>query len=208
MCDKNVSAPELPLILIVDDNSRNIQVAAGILRNIKCRISIADSGRGAVDSVRRLTPDLVLLDVMMPEMDGFEVCRLLKHDDGTADIPIIFVTAKTEAAEIVRGFRAGAVDYITKPFKSEELLARVNVHLSLRLALREQRRLNRELRRSIEEMKTLASYLPICSYCKKIRDDEGYWQEVEAYITTHSGSKFSHTICKECLAKHFPQYSG
>ena len=100
-------------------------------------ISVATNGRQALEVVARIRPDLILLDVMMPEMDGFEACARLKESAEWHDIPIIFLTAKTETADIVRGFELGAVDYVSKPFNPPELLARVNTHLSIdRLAAR------------------------------------------------------------------------
>ncbi len=119
------------LILIVDDVPRDLQVLGSILRQKDWEIAIATSGIQALKFVENILPDLILLDVMMPEMDGFEVCKRLKHKDRTADIPIIFLTARTDSDSIVKGFNIGAVDYVAKPFKSEELLARVKTHLML-----------------------------------------------------------------------------
>ncbi|HEO64647.1 MAG TPA: hybrid sensor histidine kinase/response regulator [Spirochaetes bacterium] len=121
-------------ILIVDDTSKNIQVLANVLKQKNYQISAAKNGYQAIDIVEETTPDLILLDIMMPEMDGFETCQRLKKDDKTRDIPIIFLTAKNEGDDIIKGFELGAVDYITKPFNSAELLMRVKTHLDLRLS--------------------------------------------------------------------------
>ncbi|MCG8700860.1 MAG: hybrid sensor histidine kinase/response regulator [Bacteroidales bacterium] len=118
-------------ILIVDDNQQNIQVLGNILRDEKYRIAIAQNGLKAIEITNKIKPSLILLDVMMPDMDGFEVCERLKSDNETKDIPIIFLTAKVESEDVVEGFRRGGVDYITKPFKKEELLARVNKQVEL-----------------------------------------------------------------------------
>ncbi len=121
-------------ILIVDDTSKNIQVLANVLKQNNYQISAAKNGYQAIDIVRETSPDLILLDIMMPEMDGFETCQRLKKDSKACDIPIIFLTAKNEGDDVIKGFELGAVDYITKPFNSAELLMRVKTHLDLRLS--------------------------------------------------------------------------
>jgi adenylate cyclase len=128
-------------ILVVEDTPANIQVLSATLKEKGYQVSVATSGRQALELVTRLRPDLILLDVMMPEMDGFETCRRLKASAATSDIPVIFLTARTETPDIVRGFELGAVDYVAKPFNSHELLARVNTHLTIDRLHRENERL-------------------------------------------------------------------
>ncbi len=118
-------------ILIVDDTVKNIQVLGTVLKDQGYQINVAQNGVQALEIVQKVTPDLILLDVMMPEMDGFEACKRLKENPDTAEIPVIFLTAKVETDDIVKGFELGAVDYVTKPFNTTELLVRVNTHLSL-----------------------------------------------------------------------------
>jgi adenylate cyclase len=118
-------------ILIVEDTPVNIQTLTAILKGQGYQISVATNGRQALQVIEKVKPDLVLMDVMMPEMDGHEACRLIKASPLWRDLPIIFLTAKTEPADIVRGFELGAVDYVTKPFNTHELLARVNTHLTI-----------------------------------------------------------------------------
>ena len=119
------------LILIVDDTQENIQVLGSLLRESGYRINVAASGHQALDALGRVTPDLVLLDIMMPEMSGFEVCRRMQENPDWSQIPIIFLTAKVEMESLVEGFKLGAVDYVTKPFHAEELLQRVDTHLTM-----------------------------------------------------------------------------
>lgn len=119
-------------ILIVDDVPTNLKVLFNFLTQSSFKVSIAKSGESALDKVKETTPDLILMDVMMPGIDGFETCRRLKEDSATKDIPIIFMTALSDSVDKVRGLSLGAVDYITKPFQQEEVLARINVHLELR----------------------------------------------------------------------------
>lgn len=121
-------------ILIVDDTRENLQVLGNILREHDYKIALANNGREALEIVNKKLPDLILLDVMMPELDGFEVCRRLKGNEHTKEVPVIFLTAKTEVDDIVTGFRIGGVDYITKPFNHEELLIRVKTHIDLKLS--------------------------------------------------------------------------
>ncbi len=120
-------------ILVVDDTPENLKILIGILRD-QYKVKAVLSGEEAIETVLKNKPDLVLLDIMMPGIDGYETCRRLKNSLETQDIPIIFLTAKTEAEDIVKGFELGAVDYVTKPFNSAELLSRVNTHLLLRQA--------------------------------------------------------------------------
>ena len=137
-------------ILVVDDTPANIQVLSSTLKDKGYQISVATNGRQALEVVARLRPDLILLDVMMPEMDGFETCRRLKESAATNDIPVIFLTARTETMDIVQGFEVGAVDYVAKPFNSHELLARVSTHLTMDHLRRSLAAKNAELARAHE----------------------------------------------------------
>jgi two-component system, sensor histidine kinase and response regulator len=131
-------------VLVVDDIAKNLQVVGTMLRKEGYEVMPATSGADALEGVRVQAPDLILLDLMMPEMDGLEVCRRLKADPTVAGLPIIFLTASNEMEHLVKGFEAGAVDYITKPFNAPELLARVRTHLELRQARERLRELNEE----------------------------------------------------------------
>jgi class 3 adenylate cyclase len=137
------AAPSTPSsrILIVEDTPANIQTLTATLKERGYQISVATNGRQALDIVGKVQPDLILLDVMMPEMDGFETCRRLKASEQWRQIPVIFLTAKTDTADIVKGFELGAVDYVAKPFNAHELLARVNTHLTIDRLHRENERL-------------------------------------------------------------------
>ncbi len=131
-----------PLILVVEDIPRNLQVVCGILEKEGYNIAAVSDGRQAIEMIPEVKPDLILLDVMMPEMNGFEVCRHLKADAGTREIPIIFLTAKADSEDILKGFEIGAVDYVTKPFNGAELLSRVKTHLELRFSREALREMN------------------------------------------------------------------
>ena len=134
MNDNNIFKEKTPLILIVDDKAKNLQVLGTILSKQNYKIAAANNGERAIKIANTTLPDLILLDIMMPGIDGYEVCARLKKDPRTKGISIIFLTAKTEPEDIVKGFEAGAVDYVVKPFNSTELLARVKTHLELKIS--------------------------------------------------------------------------
>ncbi|MFC1708393.1 response regulator, partial [Planctomycetota bacterium] len=125
-----------PLVLIVDDNPRNLQVLGPTLREQRYDLTAATDGETALRIAHEAEPDLILLDIMMPGMDGYTVCERLKASPTTAEIPVIFLTARTDTDSLVKGFELGAVDYVTKPFQRQELLSRVSTHLELREARR------------------------------------------------------------------------
>src|SRR5262245_30459439 len=132
-------------ILIVDDTPANVRMVTGILKGKGYALSVATNGKEALDLLDWIRPDLILLDVVMPEMDGFETCRRIKAVEAWQDIPIIFLTAKTDTADLVKGFEIGAVDYVGKPFNAHELLARVGAHLTIDQLRRSLAAKNREL---------------------------------------------------------------
>lgn len=191
-------------ILLVDDNSSNLQTLTTMLSGEGYEIRIAKSGADALQSVRQHPPDLILLDVLMPGMNGHEVCQRLKADAATQDIPVIFVTALAELPEKIKGFEVGGVDYITKPFQAEEVIARVNTHVTMRLLRKKLENNIARLQKTLDEVKTLKGLIPICSSCKKMRDDKGYWNQIEIYMKNHTGAQFSHGICPACIEKLYP----
>jgi len=149
--------------------------------------------------------DLILMDVFMPELDGVEACRQIKRRPHLCDIPIIMVTAKSDRSNLQAAFAAGANDYIV------ELLARVSSALALKKEMDcrkaregELRRSNDELQKALREVKVLRGLIPICASCKKIRNDGGFWQQLEEYIGEHSEAEFSHGICQPCVEKLYP----
>lgn len=134
-----------PSVLIVDDTMENLQVLAEMLRDKHYKVAIAKDGMKALNFVSKRKPDLILLDIMMPEMDGFEVCRRLKSDPEAKEIPVIFISALADTADKLKGFEVGGIDYITKPFKREEVFARVKTHLDLKLSLEALQKANESL---------------------------------------------------------------
>ncbi|MBI5084793.1 MAG: response regulator [Acidobacteria bacterium] len=194
-------------ILVVDDDLQNLHVLSQILSDAGYRVRAATSAAAALSSAQAGAPDLVLLDIKMPAMDGYEVCARLKSEASTRDVPVLFLSVLDDAEAKVKGFESGASDYITKPFQQAEVVARVRTHLrvqslrrSLEASLSELRLRGAELERTLSEVKTLRGLLPICAECKKVRTPEGEWIRVEEYIMKHSEALCSHGICPDCMA--------
>jgi CheY-like chemotaxis protein len=147
---------------------------------------------------------MLILDWLMPEVDGSELCRKIRRVDNNMPPYIILLTVRGEKKDVAIGLNAGADDYLAKPFDPVELGARIEVGERV---LKLQEKLNekiRQLEEAISQVKTLSGIVPICASCKKIRDDEGYWNQVEAYITAHSSAIFSHGICPDCVKVLYP----
>jgi DNA-binding response OmpR family regulator len=195
-----------PLLLIVDDIEDNISILHTILSKEPYRFAVASNGEEALSLIAREAPDLSLLDVMLPDKSGFDVLRQINEDSSIPQFPVIFITARTGLEDKVEGFRLGGVDYITKPFQGEEVLARVRTHLELKQRRDEQAELISQLTASLEEVRQLRGIIPICASCKKIRNDEGYWQQVEEYISSRSEVEFTHGLCPDCIKKFYPDY--
>jgi len=193
--------PRNKSVLVVDDQPNNLRVLFTYLQSRGLKVLIADSGKRAIEQTERQPPDIILMDVMMPGMDGFETCRRLKRNKDLAAIPVIFMTALTEMKDKLSAFSAGGVDYVTKPFQQEEVLARITAHLTIRDLQQQLVSKNKRLERMLGEVKTLRGILPICSKCKMVRDDKGYWKQVELYVAEHTEAEFSHSYCPRCLDK-------
>jgi two-component system, sensor histidine kinase and response regulator len=182
-------------IFIIDDNLRNIQVAANVLRDEGFKVLFSDQGSEGIKNIEKYQPDLILLDIMMPLIDGFEVCTRLKSKDTTQDIPVIFLTAKTEIESITHGLALGGVDYVTKPFNANELLARIKTHLTLRRQQKELEMTNitkdklfsvlgHDLRGNLASIITLSGLLLDPAYEKT----EGQLKEFYGYIQNQANT--------------------
>lgn len=193
-------------ILIIDDHPATRKLLEDILGH-HYHVLVVSNGREALDLVRdNPLVDLILLDIIMPGMNGYEVCQRLKEDERTRDIPVVFLTVMEEDHDEARGFAVGVTDYIIKPISRLRLLARVQNQLALRQKQRELELKNRELQAALDQIKTLQGILPICSFCKQIRNDQGAWQRLEEYIQHHSEAEFSHSVCPKCAQEHYPDY--
>ncbi len=189
-------------ILIAEDDSVSRRLLEVTLPGWGYEVEVACDGGTACQKLEAADPPpLALLDWMLPQMDGLEVCRRIRSSPAGRVIYIILLTTRARKEDVITGLDSGADDYLTKPFDREELRARLRaggriVELQLSLAQR-----MAELEESAARIKQLSGLLPMCAWCKKIRDDQNYWQEVECYVASHSEVRFTHGICPACLQK-------
>jgi CheY-like chemotaxis protein len=187
-------------ILVVDDDPEIRFATARLLKSAGYRVLEAEDAAGCFSIAREQRPDLILLDVNLPDMSGFDLCRTIKADPSTKGIYVMMLSGSaTEEEDRVEGLEMGADGYLIRPISNRELLARMASMQRIILAERERDRLIEELKNAIAQVKILSGLLPICSNCKKIRDDKGYWRQLEAYIRDHSEAEFTHGICPECM---------
>ena len=196
-------------VLIAEDDRVTGEILARTLQRWNHETTVVGDGGKAWEYLRASTsPTLAILDWMMPEMDGPEVCRRVRADLPLANMYLLLVTAREGRSDVIVGLDAGADDYIIKPFDPEELRARISV--GVRVLGLQQKLAERvaELQAALSNVKQLHGLLPICSYCKRIRGDDQYWQQVEGYLHDHSGVQFSHGICPSCYEGLSAQLDG
>lgn len=196
-------------VLIAEDDRVTGEILARTLQRLGHETTVVTDGAQAWTALSAaVAPTLAILDWMMPQMDGPDVCRRVRQERPEANMYLLLVTARETRSDVVAGLDAGADDYIIKPFDPEELRARVAVGvrvLSLQQKLAER---VSELETALSNVKQLRGLLPICSYCKRIRGDDQYWQQVEGYIARHSDAQFSHGICPACFQKVSDELDG
>ncbi len=192
-------------ILIAEDDYTSRLMLQVILEKWQYKVITAENGVEAWDILQQKDPpQIAILDWEMPEMDGLGVCQRASQLDRDNPIYIIMLTGRNTKKDIVHGLDAGADDYITKPFDENELQARVRVAERM---VRIQASLTdsvEELRLALDHVHTLQGILPICMHCHGIRSDDEAWHKLEKYIETHTTAKLSHSICPDCLSKHYP----
>ena len=196
-------------VLVTDDDPDMLLMTSTLLRRAGYEVLEASTGQECLDAARIHHPDLVLLDVVLPDMTGVEVCRQIKNDKGLDDIFVILTSGIQISSELqTEGLDIGADGYVIRPVPNKEFLARVQAGERIKRAedaLREkgvqQQKLISQLEEALAEIKTLKGCIPICATCKKIRDDEGYWNQLEVYISKHTDAIFTHGICPACLEK-------
>jgi DNA-binding response OmpR family regulator len=186
-------------VLVADDHDVNRKLLRTLLSAEGYEVIEAADGNEALAFLQTATQPVVgLIDWEMPQVEGIEVCRQTRALNPETPLFLILVTVRDTKQDVVAGLQAGANDYITKPFDKTELLARVKIGSQM-VELQQSLTQNvRELKDALIRVKQLSGLLPICSYCKKIRDDQNYWQQVEAYVGKHSEAQFSHSICPTC----------
>lgn len=193
-------------ILVVDDDPEVLFATSRVLKSAGYQVLQATSGQECLELVRRNPPALILLDVVLPDVQGTEVCRQIKQELKASRIFIVLLSGvKTASEEQADGLEGGADGYIARPISNKELLARVRAMLRIAQAEQERDRLYLELKEAQDKVKVLSGLLPICCHCKMIRDDAGYWRQLESYVQKHSEASFSHGICPECAQKYYPE---
>jgi phosphoserine phosphatase RsbU/P len=175
-------------ILIADDDRLSTMMLGRTLEQWGFEVVVAHDGAAAWDVVvGDKPPALAILDWMMPQLDGIDLCRRIRATSLASPVYLILLTARDSQADLVAGLEAGADDYLTKPFDPDELRARIHV--------------GRRTLALIANIKRLTGLLPICSYCKRIRSDHDYWEQVESYFSEHTDALFTHGICPSCMVK-------
>jgi sigma-B regulation protein RsbU (phosphoserine phosphatase) len=193
-------------ILIAEDEKTSRMILEKILNKAGHDVIAVEDGLKALASIQKDVPDMLITDWMMPDLDGLELCHQVRDLKLSSYVYIILWTALAQKENIIKGLDVGADDYITKPFDKTELLARVKAGERIIQLEKTLRQKNKELRDALAQVKQLKGLLPICMFCKKIRNDENYWQQIEDYVARHSEADFSHGICPECLEKQYPEY--
>ena len=227
------------LIFVIDDSPTEIALIKDYFKESDYRLFTFTNGFEAIKELQTNVPDIILTDVVMPEIDGFQICSLLKKLEKTRHVPIVIFTSLSDPAHILKGLYSGATNFIIKPFTREYLIAQIDTILNLAslhtittqdsyqveydglkytltpermqivnlllstfdMTVRKNRELeeaNARLTKAHSEIETLQQLIPICARCKKIRNDKGYWEQVEFYIQQRTNSDFTHTLCPDC----------
>lgn len=186
-------------ILIAEDDPVTQRLLEVQLKKWSYDVISTSNGTAAWEALQQLqAPSLAIIDWMMPEPDGLELCRRIRKNKSTEAMYVILLTTKASKEQVVEGLQAGADDYLVKPCNAEEMHARIRAGeriLSLQTELAQR---VTDLESAMQQIKYLQGIIPICSYCKKIRDDQASWQQLEIYLSEHSDAEFSHGVCPEC----------
>ena len=192
-------------ILIVDDDPDVLAASERLVKALGYQVSKASSGNECKQILKKTIPDLILLDVMLPDMNGRDLCRDIKSDPKLAGIFIVLTSGmKTSSQDQADGLELGADGYIARPVSNREFKARVTAMVRILVAERERDRLIVDLKAALSKVKQLSGLLPFCSYCRKIRNDKGYWDQIEQYIQEYSDAELGESICPKCANTYFP----
>jgi phosphoserine phosphatase RsbU/P len=189
-------------VLLADDDKLTLNVLHDVLVDAGYDVITATDGEQAWKKLQESDALVAILDWIMPGIEGVEICRRAQSDPQFANRYFILLTGKSAAEDVVKGLQAGASDYLRKPFEQTELLARVEVGVRFTDLQRKLEDRVQELERALVQVRRLEGLLPICSYCKRIRNEQDYWERVDAYISQHANVRFSHNICPDCYSKH------
>ena len=190
-------------ILLVEDEIVTAGVAEKMLKAFGYQVcAVASTGEDAVKAAEKGKPNLVLMDIMLKgKVDGIEAADEIRT---RFNIPVVYLTSCADDATLERAKISKPFGYMVKPLQERELYVAIEMALFRHKADAERERLIRKLQNALEDIRTLRDLLPICAWCKKIRDDDGYWQQIETYFKDHSKTRFTHGICPECAQKNYP----
>lgn len=195
-------------LLIAEDDQVSRRLLEVTLERMGYEILSTANGQEAWEVLRTPdSPQMAILDWMMPQMDGVEVCRHVREDPSRNYIYLILLTARGQKSDVITGLDAGADDYLTKPFDPAELAARLDTERRILALQADLAGKIDELQDALTHVRQLQGLLPICMHCKKIRDDEDSWHRLETYIERHSEAMFTHSLCSDCKARHYPKYA-
>ena len=245
---KDGKKAEKTRILIVEDSPTQAKMLQHALEKHAFEVSKVGDGKEALHLLKTEQPAIVISDIVMPEMNGYQLCKAIKADRALHRIPVVLLTTLSEPEDVIRGLECGADSFMIKPYDEHTLVSRINyILLNTKLrdtktsemgieiafagkkhfvnsnriqildllistfenAIQKTRELEKtvvELRRANDTIKVLKGLIPICAGCKKVRDDAGYWQQIEIYIKEHSEADFTHGLCPDCLKRLYPDY--
>lgn len=194
--------PRPTTVLIADDDKLTLNVLNDTLTRAGYDVLTAADGDQAWKKLQHSNVQVAILDWLMPGLEGVEICRRAQKEPKLSNRYFILLTGKSKTEDLVAGLQSGASDYLRKPFDEAELLARVEVGVRFTELQRKLAERVEELEKALAQVKRLEGLLPICSYCKRIRNEQDYWERVDNYISQHANVRFSHNICPECYEKH------
>jgi len=189
-------------VLIADDDKVTLNVLNDVLTRAGYDVITATDGEQAWKKLQQSPVQLAVLDWLMPGMEGIEICQRAAKEPKLANRYFILLTGKDKTDDLVVGLQSGASDYLRKPFNEAELLARVEVGMRFIKLQKKLAERVEEMERALATVRRLEGLLPICSYCKRIRNEQDYWERVDNYISQHANVRFSHNICPDCYEKH------
>lgn len=197
-----MSQPRHTKILVAEDDPLVAEMVISLLEKLGYTvIGQAFNGQQAVEMTHQLRPNLVLMDIAMPELNGIEAAGQIAE---LCPTPVVILSAFNAIEVVEDASMAGVGGYVVKPPRARELDRAITIALARFDDLMQLRRLNRELTETLQQIKTLSGLLPICTFCKKVRTDDGYWQQVEVYIQNRTEARFTHGLCQDCAKVMFP----
>jgi sigma-B regulation protein RsbU (phosphoserine phosphatase) len=196
-------------ILVAEDDPSTLRLISRVVEELGAEVTCVEDGTGAWSELwRDPRPSIAVLDWNMPGLDGVTICARARAAEELSSVYLILVTMKSNLEDIVEGLNAGADDYVVKPFRSAELRARIGVGLRVARLHHSLAQKVHELEQAVAKVRQLEGLLPICGYCKRVRDDKDYWSEVETYVSNRLDVQFSHSVCPDCYEKHVKPMMG